>query len=325
MRFGLEEEVFVLEPVHPNVQSLYYMSKLLWSNPSFYYSHSATNFNRGPDLRLGLMSSVEISTRICDTPLELIDDLSLRRRDLANATPGYIVAMGSLIDQWAPRNIAGLHIHMSGFDDFEHSYDNIIHFLPLLALLTANAPLANNKPYGKSFRWAEGFAIGPLRDDKYYRFQDVIISKRLGTLEMRLFDSTWDLERIEKLVYALSVVAADSHRFDGDYQRYNELRTVVARYGYVEPIKHLYEELSQLIDIPETCFSTSPADIVRNIYEEYGLENTYNILDNGYRGGKLELGKKKHFSFNPVKALCGFVFYYLPKAPYNIRKVLKEW
>ena len=62
--FGVEEEVFITEPERPTIRSLYFLAKLLARNPRYYYTHSASNFSRGPDLRQGLMSGVEISTAI---------------------------------------------------------------------------------------------------------------------------------------------------------------------------------------------------------------------------------------------------------------------
>jgi len=37
---GLEEEVFITEPTLPSIASLWYLAKLLWSRPLYYYTHS---------------------------------------------------------------------------------------------------------------------------------------------------------------------------------------------------------------------------------------------------------------------------------------------
>jgi hypothetical protein len=185
--------------------------------------------------------------------------------------------------------------------------------------------MADGSYYGKSFRWAEGFAIGPLREDRYYRFQDVIISKRLGTLELRLFDSTWDLERIKLLLECCISIINCSQDFNGDLDTYNHLRLVAAKEGYTGPIKSLYKDLLDVIHIPENYFLSSPGDLLFDTFSHYGLEGTYNVLDNAYRTGMLLPGEKKQFYMDPMKILGGCLGYYLPKAPYNIMKVLKEW
>ncbi|MGB9620213.1 MAG: hypothetical protein ACPL7K_07360, partial [Armatimonadota bacterium] len=90
-RFGIEEEVFITEPERPTIRSLYYLARLLARNPLFYYTHSAHNFTRGRDVRVGIMSGVEISTAIHEDPDAVVDDLARRRADLAAVTSGLIV------------------------------------------------------------------------------------------------------------------------------------------------------------------------------------------------------------------------------------------
>lgn len=74
---GLEEEVFITEPTLPSLGALWHLARLLWSNPSYYYAHSASNFARGRDLRQSIMSGVEISTGIHSGPDDLVKEASL--------------------------------------------------------------------------------------------------------------------------------------------------------------------------------------------------------------------------------------------------------
>src|SRR5687768_12780444 len=190
---GLEEEVFVLEHgrLLPTLQSLDYMRRLLWSNPRRYTVRSASNFLRdGDQKKHGLMGSVEVSTDVHSTPQELVADLLQRRKEFAHAARGaMVVPVGTLFTTDAKTMTSGLHIHVGvPREERDRVYENIAHFLPVLAVASASAPYFDNKHFGLSARMAEPYALGPLRADREYRFQDLIVTKRLGTVEIRLFD-----------------------------------------------------------------------------------------------------------------------------------------
>ncbi len=325
LMFGLEEEVFITEPERPTLQSLYYLARLVWRSPRKYYAHTHCNFARGKDLRFGLMSGVEISTAAHTDRRALLEDLAGRRGALADACSGLIVPLGHLLDRPEPTNICGMHLHISGFPDFERAYRNVIYFLPLLTLLVANAPGFGNSFYGPSFRLAEAFAIGPLREDKKYRFQDVILSKRLGTLEIRAFDPVWDLGRIRLLLDCIEAVLQTGRTYPGTTETYNRLRLLAAREGYCEELRQVYRELKELVPVPEKFFLEPPALKVWELYRERGIPAVYSALDNAYRGGPLEPRKLPPMKASGLKIIAGVCGYALPRLPYNLRKVWLEW
>jgi len=325
LRWGLEEEVFITEPLRPTLQSLYYLARLLWRNPRKYYLHTACNFTRGRDCLGGLMSSVEISTGVHRDVGSLVEDLKGRRQELARACPSLLVPLGHLFDREEPTNISGMHIHISGFSDWEKAYRNVVYFLPLLALAMANSPVAGNRPFGYSYRWAHGFALGPLRPDRYYRFQDVIHAKRLKTLEIRVFDPVWDLDRIRILLECLEALVTSPREYPGDIEVYNQLRFRVAREGYIEDLRRLYRELVKLYPLPEDLLSSPPAVQVRDLWEREGTLSTYSALDNAYRNGVLAPRSLPAVEISPFLMLVGFLGYYLPRIPYNLKKVWSEW
>ncbi|MGB9791113.1 MAG: hypothetical protein ACPLTR_00870 [Thermacetogeniaceae bacterium] len=323
--FGLEEEVFITEPERPTLQSLYYLGRLVWMAPCKFYAHTHCNFPRGKDLRYGLMSGVEISTAAHADKSLLIEDLLERRRALAGVCSGLIVPLGHLLDRPQPTNICGMHIHISGFSDFERAYRNLIYFLPLLLLLVANSPGFGDTFFGPSFRLAQAFAIGPLREDKIYRFQDVILSKRLGTLEIRAFDPVWDVGRIRLLLDCLEAVLLAERDYPGAVEEYNRLRMIVAREGYCEELVGIYRDLAELLPVPEEIFLRPPAYEVWDLYKEAGILGTYSALDSAYRGGPFRPREIPHMKFSWAKVLAGVCGYALPRLPYNIRKVWLEW
>lgn len=326
MLLGLEEEVFVTNVERPTLHSLYYLARLLWKNPSVYYVHTDSNFARGEDIRQGLMGGIEISTRPHAAVSSLLEELARSRALLAEiCTDGLLVPLGHLINFDAPTITCGLHVHISGLDDPQRAYRNLAHFLPLLALMTANSPYCRGIYFGPSYRMARGYAIGPLRASPTYRFQDIIFSRRLGTIELRVFDPVWDLARLRYLLEAVRAIARSEKGYPLDRNLYNRQRWRVAREGYGGSLKALYRELGELCYVPEELFVRTPAEEVRRCYEVYGLLGTYSALDNAYRNGIFEPRPIPAFNPSLSKQAVGLAAYYMVKLPYKLKKVWQEW
>ena len=243
--YGIEEEVFILEPDRPTPRSLYYLARLLWRDPRRYYTHSASNFSRGRDLRYGLMSGVEISTGKHDSIRGLVQDLAERRRDLAGVSQGLLCAVGNLPDTAEPTNTCGMHLHVSGVDR-QIAYRRLVRYLAVFALALAHAPYAEGRRFGQSYRWINSYSLGPLRADPAYRFQDLIWSRRLGTLEVRVFDPSPDLGRVAAVLECLHrLLALPGGYTPADHQaeeparaRYNSMRQHLARLRSCHPDRH---------------------------------------------------------------------------------------
>ena len=322
---GLEEEVFVCEPERPNLGSLSYLARLTWSDPKRHYARTASNWARGDDLKQGLMSCIEISTGVHDDPEQLVDDIAVRRRELADVVGarGLFVPLGHLLQNDAPTNVAALQFHV-GSPDRERVYRNLAYALPLLAILAADSPGANGERFGQSFRMARGFAVGPLRDDPTLRFQDLIVSKRLGTVEVRVLDPVWDLSRVRVLARAIREIAALETDLPFDRDAYNELRGRVARYGWLPELEPVLERVSQVADIPRELLGRTAADDVWDLYESVGLVPTYSALDNAWRGGVFQPREVGPMHASVLRAIAGLAGYYVPKFPYVTWKYLKE-
>lgn len=322
---GLEEEVFVCEPEAPRLGSLAYLAKLVWSDPKRHYLRTASNMPRSADLRQGLMSSVEISTGIHDDADELVDDIAQRRSELARAVgaDGLIVPLGHLLQNDTPTNVAALQFHV-GTPDRERAYRNLGYALPLLALMSADSPGASGRRWGQSYRMARGFAIGPLRDDPTFRFQDLIVSKRLGTIEVRVLDPVWDLRRVRVLARAIRRIAGLD--FDLPFERgaYNAVREVVARQGWSSELEPVHATVSQFADVPMELMTRTAADDVWTLFHQVGLVPTYSALDNAYRTGVFAPRPVAAMGSSIVRTLCGAFGYYAPKFPYTAWKYLNE-
>lgn len=325
--YGLEEEIFITEPTRPALSALGAMAKLLWSNPRYYYKHSATNFARGSEARLCLMSSVEVATRPHHDLDALLADLQTRRSDLARAAgASYLVPIGHLFDLESPTNTGGLHVHIGVASERRALvYANLAYFLPLLMLLSASSPYAGGRYFGPSYRMAHSFAIGALRDDPYYRFQDLILSRRLGTIEIRALDPIWDFARLRWLLRAVEAIVALPEARPLDRERYAALREQAARAGYTPDLQRLYAEMREFFELPEDLLQRTLSDELAESMAQAGLLQTYARLNHAYRTGQWE-----HVEPHPVRpsarrAALGLAGYYLPKLPYIAYKAWAEW
>ena len=323
--FGIEEEVFVTEPERPTLRSLYYLSKLLAKDPKFYYTHSAHNFARGKDLKQGMMSGVEISTGTFEDVEALVDDFEKRRADLASVCSGLMVPIGHLINNDTPTNTCAIHIHIGGIANKKRVYGNLIHFLPILPLFTINSPGVDYQYFGQSYRMSKSWAIGPIQQDWEIRFQDVIHSKRLGTIELRACDPCWDVSRIRYLLRAIKAVAELDVTLEPGIERYNTLRPDIAQYGLLDETADLVSELKSITDFPEDILTRTASDEMKEMYESEGLVGAYSALDNGYRNGKFEPQNINQEQRTDIaKGILGFVGYFIPRLPYYAWKGLRE-
>ncbi|MCE5313561.1 MAG: hypothetical protein ABFD49_02155 [Armatimonadota bacterium] len=323
--YGIEEEVFITEPEKPTFDSFYYLARLLARNPGFYYTHSAHNFARGKDLKQGWVSGVEISTGVHEGVESLADDLEKRRSELASVATGLIVPMGHLINYDAPTNTCAIHIHIGGIKDKKRLYDNLIHFLPVLPLFTANSPMVLGRYFGQSYRMFKSFAIGPIRNDWTVRFQDVILSKRLGTIELRACDTCWDMARIRCLLRAVGAIAELDESLEPNIEQYNLLRGEICRRGIIEETAGLVDELASIVDFPVEMLTRTASDDLRDLYEKEGLVAAYSAMDSGYRGGIFEprpVEKKQRADV--LRGTLGFLAYFVPRLPYYAWKGFKE-
>ena len=322
--FGLEEEVFIVEPTKPSVQSLYYLSKLVWRHPKRYLKHTDSNFSRRKDIFQGLMSGVEISTFVHQNANGLIADLGERRQELSKASEGLIVCLGHLLNLSTPTNTCALQFHIGNLEDPEKVYANLVHFLPLLFLLAANSPAASGQYFGQSWRLLNSYAVGPLNNDWTSRFQDIIFAKRTKTIELRCFDPVWDINRVAALAGAIEAIVNLGQAHQLDNQRYNRLRKEVALGGFTEELQTTFEELKEICDINKELFQTTPSDIVWQHYLDHGLEDTYSALDYGYNHNSLKVSDIKPSKKNLAKMVAGFATYYIPKLPYDLWKYMQE-
>lgn len=324
MTYGIEEEVFIVQGRRPSLESLYYLASLLRSGGYFNYFHTAFNFSRLSDLNTGLMGGVEVSTEVCRDIDSLMKALLRRRRELADVSSGMIIPVGHLFDEDCPTKTCGMHIHVGGLADIKRAYRNLANFLPLLSLLTANSPYMGGEYFGCSYRIHSCPFIGPLTHDPWYRFQDIIVSRRLKTLELRIFDPVWDIFRIRKLLEVVEEIIGIEEDIRFDASLYVSARTEAATSGYGRFTGELFDQLKQFCDIGEDLFELTPSDMVKDFYGENGREATFSALDNAYRNGVFEPVDHREQEPSIAKIGIGFIGYFLPRLPYSVWKAWRE-
>ena len=322
--YGLEEEAFILEPVVPSLDSLYYLGRLFWQEPREHFALTTPNLCHLADLPGGIMGGVETATRAHSRIDSLLEDLDGRRRLLRKACPSLIVPVGHLLTGSSRSRTCGLHMHVGCTGEARRVYRGLVHFLPLLLLITASSPYAGGKRWGKSSRLSRCFAIGPLRENWSYRFQDCIFSRRLRTAEVRACDAVWDPKRVEHLARAVAAIAESGCNLPTDLDRYNRLRLTAAQEGYTAELRPLYRELCTIYDLPEELLERTAADELGELRERRGLLAAYSAADSVYRGGEFREQPVRVRRANPLKAAAGILGYYLPKAPHALWKVMRE-
>lgn len=323
--YGIEEEVFVTEPSLPSLRSLYYLAQLLRKDfyRNYFYTHA--NLAHLPDINTGLMTGVEIITRAFQSIEELLSELRSRREEFSSVCEGLIIPMGHLINLRSRSKVSGLHIHISGVKNKDIAYENLAYFLPLLSLMTVSSPYFGNRYFGQSARISYSFFIGPLQKDRYYRFQDIIISRRLKTIELRIFDPVWDIGRIKILLETIEKIIGLNSVLSLNHKVYIELRRQAATYGLNGGLKRLYQELNEIHSLPEELFSRTISDSISEHYRKYGLLKTYSALNNAYRSGAFKAQKINcNYPLKLSSVPVGIFGYYLPRLPYNLWKLLKE-
>lgn len=325
LTYGLEEEVFVLYQGRTSLGSLWQMGKLLWQDPKRNWAATATNFRRGQAALHETMSSVEVSTPIEFSAATLFARAMSRRAELSRIfASGQLVALGALpgSDRY---HTCGLHIHI-GTPSSERGriYGNLAYFLPVLARASASSPYFGGRLDGGGLaRVRASFALGELGNNRYDRFQDIIITRRLGTIELRVPDPVPDPERLLGILQAVEGVARLPDTLPFSVQEYNTLRSQMLQ-GYGSALQQRAHELQRLTGLDPAWAEHTEAMRVRQHAERYGWASATAHLDGLYRTGTWQDIGTPHARPAAWKGPAGFARYYLPRLGSIARKAYIE-
>ena len=322
---GLEEEFFVLYEGQPSTASLLDLSRLLWRDPRHNAAHTATNFTRGRRAWRGLMSSVEVASRVHAHPDTLLAEVAARRAELAGVLGSGLIAPVGLLPDSDRYHTAGLHLHLGvPAAQLERAYGNLARFLPVLALASASSPDWAQARGGPMQRVRRSFALGPLTPDPYARFQDLIVTRRLGTIELRVLDPVWDLTRLRAIVNAAWRLAALPERLPWSPQTYNRLRELYPQQGLTDETRALALELRDLTGFDPALAEQPEAERLAAHAGERGFASLWRHLDGGVRGGSFAPSTTPDARPARWRGAAGFAAYYLPKLPYIGYKAWRE-
>jgi hypothetical protein len=326
---GLEEEVFVLygdeqAGFRASTASFRGLARLLWADWRRNVGGTASNFRRGAVARRELMSSVEVSTPVHAHPDTLFMSAMSRRRELSRALPtGLMVPLGLLpgSDEY---HTAGLHIHVGVAPErLETVYGNLARYLPVLTHASASSPWWDGKPSGPLSRVSHSFALGPLQPDPLARFQDLIVTRRLGTIELRVLDPVWEQGRLHAILSAVYALAQLPERLPWSRETYNRLRGSYVT-GPDEEVRALAQELRRLCGFDPGWLERTVSARVLESWQAHGEAATLAALDGAYRRGVWGSAGTPHARPGRWQGAAGFASYYLPKLPYMLKKVRAE-
>ena len=319
---GLEEEVFVLFEGQPSTASLLDLARLLWRDPGRNLGGTASNFTRKLP---GLMSTVEISTGVHAGPDTLLNEVFARRAQLSAATRSGLIAPVGMLIQDDPYHTAGLHLHLGvAPGQRERAYRNVARFLPVLVLASASSPWRGRARYGQSYRVHASFALGPLREDRLYRFQDLIVTRRLGTLELRALDPVWERARLHAIVDAAWRLAGLKRNLPFERAAYNALREVYPKGGLTPAVRELALELHDLTGFDPAWAERTEADRLADLEAREGAGAVWRSLDGAYRHGVFAPSDTPDRRPARWRGAAGLALYYGPKLPYIAYKGWRE-
>lgn len=302
-----------------------YLRQFVGTNRKDNLNHSASNFAKGSDRKECFMGSIELSTGKHDTSESLITDLIERRTAFAKAMhSALVIPTGALFHLSSPTNTACSHIHV-GVPAAERLrvYENLCTLAPLLAVFAANSPYAGGKNFGLSYRMAQEGLLGSLKPDPEYRFQDVIISKRLGTIEMRIFDPIPELSRLRIVLDSIKQIAEWQGSLPLDRNRYNADRPAWLRSPAAPCLQELHPIADQVGLSIEKLEEESLSCQIGRLADSDGIDAAYAQLDKLWREPTFTSAHPRPYS--AAKMIRGMVGYYIPKLPLIAYKGYLEW
>jgi gamma-glutamyl:cysteine ligase YbdK (ATP-grasp superfamily) len=184
----------------------------------------------------------------------------------------------------------------------------------VLALASASSPWQSGEPFGASARMAQEGLLGSLREDREYRFQDLIVSKRLGTIEMRIFDPIPELWRLKSILDAVITIAKYEGEMPFDRDEYNQQRESWSQGGVTPFVENRLAELSAIHPFDRALLDEPLSALLDRIARESGVERAYEEADRIWREPTGTARSAKPHS--KVRTVTGLAGYYAVRLPY---------
>lgn len=307
---GIEEEFFIIdeESLFPVSCAPKLILKLLGKN-SYYLTKSTMESPVDKELFKTGFPIIELKTAPHSDVDCLMDEIRHHRGTLKDAAREEHLSMvpSGLHPVHDPKKdsrllCCAIHVHISGYP-LKKAFFALLQHIPELIALTANSPFLNEKTCGKAMRTIYSYAIG-VPTDFYKRAGDVIINRKLQTVELRVCDTQIISNNVFKFVHLILGII-DSHckaeKPENKLSQDLERKRFAAAIGGKFALNHEFEELFEEILPSLSEFGTaktvyeyimdefSPADFQINIAEKYGMASVIESLWASFQEDKLKV------------------------------------
>lgn len=234
-----------------------------------------------------------------------------------------------------------LHVHVSGYP-LKKSFYALVRRIPELISLSANSPFLNGRVFGKATRVLCSYAIG-LPRGFYRRMSDVIINRKLATVELRVCDTQIVTGQVLDFLHLiLSIVDSNSkmqrteNRVDRDrLEKKRHEAAVNGRAALRADLNNLYEEIFPSLNnfgMAEAVHrylvnEGSPADFQVSVASKYGIAGVVESLWASFRDDELTVSSvNKDVRRNYVMRCkdLPYFFAYLPLHAYKLYRKFRQ-
>lgn len=234
-----------------------------------------------------------------------------------------------------------LHVHVSGYP-LKKSFYALVRRIPELIALSANSPFLNGRVFGKAARVLCSYAIG-LPRGFYRRMSDVIINRKLATVELRVCDTQIVTGQVlDFLNLVLSIVDSDC-KMPRTENRVNRERLEKKRYEAAVrgraalrvDLNNLYEEILPSLNDFGTAEAVhgylvnefSPADFQVSVANECGVAGVVKSLWASFRDDELRVSSVNRGVRRSCVMRCKdlpYVFAYFPLHAYKLYSKFRQ-
>lgn len=338
---GVEEEFFILdeETLFPTSATPKLILKLVKKNGCYFTKSTMESPIDKESFKVGF-PIIELKTSPHKDLDCLLDEIRHHRGTLGDvASEEHLLILPSgLHPAHDPRRnsrllCCALHVHVSGYP-LKKAFFALANHVPELIALTANSPFLNGKTHGKTMRTLYSYAIG-VPTDFYKRASDLIINRKLGTVELRVCDTQVVTKDVFNLVHVILGII-DSHceaetKLGRDLERERFMAAIGGKSALKSEVKELYEgilpslsEFGTAKTVYEYLMNESPpADFQIKVAKRYGISNVIESLWASFQGDKLKVSNRlRNVRMNYAKKLKNlpYFFLYLPVHLFNLSK-----
>jgi len=333
---GIEEEFFLVdeENLFPISSTPQLILKLVRKD-SRYFRMSSMESPLGKETFKSGFPIIELKTAPhagIDSLLEEVKHNRAMLSDVANEAHLYVVPSG-LHPAHCPRSdsrllCCALHVHVSGYP-LKEAFFALVNHIPEFVAVTANSPFLCGEVKGKTMRTFHSYAIG-IPKDFYKRASDIIINRKLQTVELRVCDTQIVSQDVSNFVHFV-IGVIDRHCKSGktkyvinpDLNHRRHSAAIGGKSALTNDLEELYEEIlpslnaygTQKIVHDYLISSSSPADFQIKIAHRHGIASVVKSLWASFMRNELTISNtirnvRRQYTIRPGN--FPFMLFYFP-------------